>query len=89
MTNKMRLLMIGLLVFCSSLITAWAQEDADTQIAAAQPETTLPRTAPTQTPPVPAPQQPAVHPVATTYSKQKTTRRLTDNFNQDAPDTGE
>jgi hypothetical protein len=53
------------------LITAWAQEDADPQIAAAQPEATSPdatQTAPTQTPPAPAPQQPAVHPVATTYS---------------------
>src|SRR5262245_25546612 len=61
MTNKMQLLTIGLMVFCSSLMTAWAQDEADTQIAATQPDVT-------QTPPVPAPQQPAAHPVATTYS---------------------
>src|SRR5215471_17142415 len=71
MTNKMRLLTIGLTVFCSSLMTAWAQDDAGTQIAATQPDATEPDvTLPdvTQSPPVPAPQQPATHPVATTYS---------------------
>ena len=63
----MRLHRIGLLVFCSSLmigmtgLTAWAQDDADTQIAETQ-------VAAAQTPPAPVPQQPAVHPVATTYS---------------------
>src|SRR5215475_9690514 len=62
MTNKMRLLTIGLMVFCSSLMTARAQDDADTQIAATQPDVT-------QTPPAaPAAQQPAAHPAATTYS---------------------
>lgn len=63
----MRLLPIGLLVFCGSLMTAWAQDDADIQIAAAdEPEAT--QTAAVQTPPASVPQQPAVHPVATTYS---------------------
>jgi len=52
------------MVFCSSLMTAWAQDDADTQIASTQPEATQPDG--TQT--APAPQQPAAHPVATTYS---------------------
>jgi hypothetical protein len=67
MTKKVRLLTIGLLVFCSSLITAWAQDDANTQIAETQPDATP--AAATQTPPAaPVPQQPAVHPVATTYS---------------------
>src|SRR5215831_7657404 len=69
MTNKMRLLTIGLMVFCSSLMTAWAQDNADTQIAATQPETTQPDvTLPDATQTPPAPQQPAAHPVATTYS---------------------
>ena len=71
MTNKMRLFTIGLMAFCSSLMTAWAQDDAGIQIAATQPEATEPDvTQPdlTQTPPIPAPQQPAAHPVATTYS---------------------
>ena len=63
----MRLFTIGLLVFSSSLITAWTQDDAGTQIAATELEATQPEA--TQTPPaVPAPQQPAAHPVATTYS---------------------
>ena len=64
MTNKIRLFTIGSMVFCSSLMTAWAQDDADTQIASTQPEATQPDG--TQT--APAPQQPAAHPVATTYS---------------------
>ena len=63
----MRLFTIGLMVFSSSLITAWAQDDAGTQIAATQPEATQPDV--TQTPPaVPAQQQPTAHPAATTYS---------------------
>src|SRR5215471_7438402 len=66
MTNKIRLHTIGLMVFCSSLMTAWAQDDADTQIASTQPEANQPDG--TQTAPAPAPQQPAAHPVATTYS---------------------
>jgi len=66
MTNKTRLLTIGLMVFCTSLMTAWAQEDTGTQIAATEPDVTEPDV--TQTPPVPAPQQPAAHPAATTYS---------------------
>jgi hypothetical protein len=71
MTNKMRPLTIGLMVFCSSLMTAWAQDDAGTQIAATQPEAPEPdvtRPDVTQSPPVPAPQRPATHAVATTYS---------------------
>src|SRR5215475_9879481 len=66
MTNKTRLLTIGLMVFCTSLMTAWAQEDTGTQIAATEPDVTEPDV--TQTPPVPAPQQPPAHPAATTYS---------------------
>src|SRR5215471_4573871 len=72
MTNKMRLFTIGLMAFCTSLMTAWAQDDAGIQIAATQPEATEPDvTQPdlTQTPPIPAPQQPTAHPVATTYSE--------------------
>ncbi|HLH30807.1 MAG TPA: hypothetical protein VKY31_06360, partial [Terriglobia bacterium] len=53
MTNTIRLLTIGLVVFCSSFVTVWAQDTA----------------ANTQTPPPdPSQQQPATHPVATTYS---------------------
>jgi hypothetical protein len=55
MTKTMRLLTIGLAVFCISS-TVWAQSDADTLDADPQPS------------PDPAQQQPATHPVATTYS---------------------
>jgi hypothetical protein len=53
MTNKTRLLTIGLVVFSCTLLNAWAQADADTP----------------STPADPGQQQPASHPVATTYSE--------------------